>query len=81
MFSCDLALFLSVSQPPPQISDKQLEEREHTIEQWKGRTHCPPEELVGNAVLVSQLRISQEMLHAVDITAQHSCCAFMTCEQ
>uniref|UniRef100_A0A4W4GR42 Stress-activated protein kinase JNK n=1 Tax=Electrophorus electricus TaxID=8005 RepID=A0A4W4GR42_ELEEL len=22
--------------PPPQISDKQLEEREHTIEQWKG---------------------------------------------
>nr|XP_054594993.1 mitogen-activated protein kinase 9 isoform X1 [Nothobranchius furzeri] len=24
-----------VSQPPPQISDKQLEEREHTIEQWK----------------------------------------------
>lgn len=23
-------------QPPPQISDKQLEEREHSIEQWKG---------------------------------------------
>jgi len=36
---CDLALinaFPFVSQPPPQISDKQLEEREHTIEQWKG---------------------------------------------
>lgn len=27
--------------PPPQISDKQLEEREHTIEQWKGRMCCP----------------------------------------
>uniref|UniRef100_A0A7N6A108 Stress-activated protein kinase JNK n=1 Tax=Anabas testudineus TaxID=64144 RepID=A0A7N6A108_ANATE len=27
--------------PPPQISDKQLEEREHTIEQWKGRIQCP----------------------------------------
>lgn len=41
---CDFALiyiFLFVSQPPPQISDKQLEEREHTIEQWKGRIHCP----------------------------------------
>uniref|UniRef100_A0A668A7S6 Stress-activated protein kinase JNK n=1 Tax=Myripristis murdjan TaxID=586833 RepID=A0A668A7S6_9TELE len=25
--------------PPPQISDKQLEEREHSIEQWKGRTY------------------------------------------
>lgn len=34
-------VFLFVSQPPPQISDKQLEEREHTIEQWKGRMHCP----------------------------------------
>lgn len=34
-------LVLFVSQPPPQISDKQLEEREHTIEQWKGRIHCP----------------------------------------
>lgn len=32
-----------VSQPPPQISDKQLEEREHTIEQWKGGKHCPLE--------------------------------------
>lgn len=30
-----------VSQPPPQISDKQLEEREHTIEQWKGEIYCP----------------------------------------
>ncbi|XP_044061393.1 mitogen-activated protein kinase 9 isoform X1 [Siniperca chuatsi] len=28
-------VFLFVSQPPPQISDKQLEEREHSIEQWK----------------------------------------------
>jgi hypothetical protein len=27
----------SSSQPPPQISDKQLEEREHSIDQWKGR--------------------------------------------
>lgn len=33
-------LFPFVFQPPPQISDKQLEEREHTIEQWKGGT--PP---------------------------------------
>lgn len=23
-------------QPPPQIYDKQLDEREHTIEEWKG---------------------------------------------
>lgn len=34
-------VFLFVSQPPPQISDKQLEEREHTIEQWKGRLYRP----------------------------------------
>uniref|UniRef100_A0A671QRD3 Stress-activated protein kinase JNK n=1 Tax=Sinocyclocheilus anshuiensis TaxID=1608454 RepID=A0A671QRD3_9TELE len=26
---------ISVQEPPPQISDKQLEEREHSIEQWK----------------------------------------------
>lgn len=25
-----------VPQPPPQIYDKQLDEREHTIEEWKG---------------------------------------------
>lgn len=25
-----------VFQPPPKIPDKQLDEREHTIEEWKG---------------------------------------------
>jgi len=24
-------------QPPPKIPDKQLDEREHTIEEWKGK--------------------------------------------
>lgn len=41
---CQRVLFLDLEfvlivlcvQPPPQISDKQLEEREHSIEQWKG---------------------------------------------
>lgn len=28
-------LFFS-AQPPPMISDKQLDEREHTVEEWKG---------------------------------------------
>lgn len=28
---------LSLSQPPPQIYDKQLDEREHSIDEWKGR--------------------------------------------
>lgn len=35
--------------PPPQISDKQLEEREHTIEQWKGRMCCPLQNASGCA--------------------------------
>uniref|UniRef100_A0A8C7TFX8 Stress-activated protein kinase JNK n=1 Tax=Oncorhynchus mykiss TaxID=8022 RepID=A0A8C7TFX8_ONCMY len=42
-FSCalfcsfPLFLFLSFSsQPPPKITDKQLDEREHTVEEWKG---------------------------------------------
>lgn len=35
--------------PPPQISDKQLEEREHTIEQWKGRRCCPLQRDSGSA--------------------------------
>lgn len=26
----------SLSQPPPQIYDKQLDEREHSIDEWKG---------------------------------------------
>ena len=25
-------------QPPPQIYDKQLDEREHSIDEWKGKT-------------------------------------------
>uniref|UniRef100_A0A3P8YH10 Stress-activated protein kinase JNK n=1 Tax=Esox lucius TaxID=8010 RepID=A0A3P8YH10_ESOLU len=29
--------------PPPQICDKQLEEREHSIQQWKGRKRRHPE--------------------------------------
>lgn len=29
-------LFVFILQPPPQIYDKQLDEREHTIEEWKG---------------------------------------------
>jgi hypothetical protein len=29
-------MFVFVLQPPPQIYDKQLDEREHTIEEWKG---------------------------------------------
>lgn len=28
-----------VFQPPPKIPDKQLDEREHTIEEWKGNSH------------------------------------------
>lgn len=28
--------FVPLLQPPPQIYDKQLDEREHTIEEWKG---------------------------------------------
>uniref|UniRef100_A0A8C2ZCU5 Stress-activated protein kinase JNK n=1 Tax=Cyclopterus lumpus TaxID=8103 RepID=A0A8C2ZCU5_CYCLU len=36
--------------PPPQISDKQLEEREHSIEQWKGRMHCPLGKSISNVV-------------------------------
>lgn len=28
----------SPSQPPPKILDKQLDEREHTVEEWKGYT-------------------------------------------
>lgn len=28
-----------VFQPPPKIPDKQLDEREHTIEEWKGNIH------------------------------------------
>lgn len=31
-----LSSFVSLLQPPPQIYDKQLDEREHTIEEWKG---------------------------------------------
>lgn len=31
-----LSLSLSLSQPPPKFSDKQLDEREHTVEEWKG---------------------------------------------
>lgn len=27
-----------VLQPPPAITDKQLDEREHTVEEWKGET-------------------------------------------
>lgn len=30
------SLFLSL-QPPPQIYDKQLDEREHSIDEWKGK--------------------------------------------
>ncbi|XP_056432496.1 LOW QUALITY PROTEIN: mitogen-activated protein kinase 8 [Gadus chalcogrammus] len=30
-----LPVRLSVSQPPPLITDKQLDEREHTVEEWK----------------------------------------------
>ena len=25
-------------QPPPKFTDKQLEEREHTVDEWKGET-------------------------------------------
>lgn len=28
-----------VLQPPPAITDKQLDEREHTVEEWKGENH------------------------------------------
>lgn len=28
-----------VLQPPPAITDKQLDEREHTVEEWKGTNH------------------------------------------
>uniref|UniRef100_A0A8C4T5S0 Stress-activated protein kinase JNK n=1 Tax=Erpetoichthys calabaricus TaxID=27687 RepID=A0A8C4T5S0_ERPCA len=44
--------------PPPQISDKQLEEREHTIEQWKGtlKAHSA---LISNAAVNSSTTASQ----------------------
>lgn len=32
----------SSPQPPPAITDKQLDEREHTVEEWKGRKALPP---------------------------------------
>lgn len=44
----DLSVSFDVK-PPPQISDKQLEEREHTIEQWKGRKCCPLQRGSGSA--------------------------------
>lgn len=44
----DLSVSFNVK-PPPQISDKQLEEREHTIEQWKGRRCCPLQRDSGSA--------------------------------
>lgn len=31
--------FLFFFQPPPVITDKQLDEREHTVEEWKGGKH------------------------------------------
>ena len=36
-----IPIFLSTSfcfQPPPKFTDKQLEEREHTVDEWKGET-------------------------------------------
>lgn len=30
-----------ILQPPPAITDKQLDEREHTVEEWKGETRLP----------------------------------------
>lgn len=35
---CYLKDALSSSQPPPQIYDKQLDEREHSIDEWKGES-------------------------------------------
>lgn len=37
MASSQKRLF-SLCQPPPKIPDKHLDEREHTVEEWKGRT-------------------------------------------
>lgn len=37
--SCSTSLpfkLFSLSQPPPKVLDKQLDEREHTVEEWKG---------------------------------------------
>ena len=35
-FWCPHLRVFHAPQPPPQIADKQLDEREHSIEQWKG---------------------------------------------
>lgn len=35
-FDCHKKMCVFGPQPPPQIYDKQLDEREHTIEEWKG---------------------------------------------
>ncbi len=50
-------------QPPPQISDKQLEEREHSIEQWKGtNTLCCHYLLLSYKLLVENECLQQKWL-------------------
>lgn len=38
-FLCSVTYLIDIYllvQPPPAITDKQLDEREHTVEEWKG---------------------------------------------
>uniref|UniRef100_A0A667ZM45 Stress-activated protein kinase JNK n=1 Tax=Myripristis murdjan TaxID=586833 RepID=A0A667ZM45_9TELE len=52
--------------PPPQISDKQLEEREHSIEQWKGRTYCPLGKSISSTCSAQQTLASDTDSSSID---------------
>ncbi|KAF0025149.1 hypothetical protein F2P81_022030 [Scophthalmus maximus] len=42
-----------VEAPPPAITDKQLDEREHTVDEWKGRSSSQKRRMKFNAVIDS----------------------------
>lgn len=46
-------------QPPPVITDKQLDEREHTVEEWKGRND--PLSLLPSPLLSSLSKLSEAL--------------------
>lgn len=41
ILKASVVVFVFSTQPPPAITDKQLDEREHTVEEWKGRNGDP----------------------------------------